>query len=188
VRWPAKLIGVCVLVAACFSPRYPEGSACIDECPGDLSCVDGRCVRGGATNDASTDASPDANTACPPGYVRNAGTGSSYRVVGTPANLGVAVNDCEDDGADARTYLAIPDNLAESNAIDSLATNDTWLGITDFPMEGTWVTVLGTVQTFFRWAQGQPNGGTAENCAFMSDATWQDADCALAKPYVCECR
>ena len=50
------------------------------------------------------------------------------------------------------------------------------------------VLVLGAVQPCFRWAMGQPNGRVAESCAFLANATWQDADCALAKPYVCECR
>jgi hypothetical protein len=182
VRCPPTLIGICLSIAACFSPRYPEGSTCIEVCPGDLSCVDGRCIRGGAGEDASTDSSAP----CPTGYVLNAGVGSYYRRVGTAANQAAAVADCADD--DARAHLAIPDNLAENSVIDALATNDTWLGITDLAVEGTWETVLGARQTFLRWAQGQPDGGVNENCAFLADSTWQDADCAITKPYVCECR
>jgi hypothetical protein len=72
--------------------------------------------------------------------------------------------------------------------LDALAVNDTWLGFTDAVLEGTWVTVLGTPQTFFRWAAGQPNGGTLESCAFLTDGAWQDSICTIAKPYVCECR
>ncbi len=181
-------------VAACFSPRYPEGSACTTECPGDLSCVSGRCIRSAAEGDAGTDAGADAGAdagidapaVCPPGYLQIPGTGSFYRVVNTPASQAAAVADCADDSA--RAYLAIPDNPIENNAIDSLANNDSWLGITDAVMEGTWVTVLGAPQTFFRWATGQPDGGTNENCAFIEDAVWQDVACMAGKPYVCECK
>ena len=183
-----ELLGMCLAAAAstaaCFSPTYPEGSACTESCPGDLICVDGRCTRGDGSG--SGDAGLDASTgACPPTYVRNATTGSFYRVVGASAPQAAAVADCADDGAG--TYLAIPDDLVESNALDSLANNDAWLGITDAAMEGTWLTVRGTAQTFFRWAP-QPDGGVAENCAFIRDGAWQDVDCALTKPYICECR
>jgi hypothetical protein len=176
-------------VAACFSPTYPEGSPCTDYCPGDLSCVNGRCSRGGGAEiDAGIDAGTDA-LACPAGYVLNARTGSFYRVVGTTATQAAAVADCADDGMG--TYLAIPDDLAESNELDRLATNDAWLGITDAAVEGTWLTVRGAAQTFFRWDPGpplQPDGGDLEDCAFVRNASWADVDCALAKPYICECR
>lgn len=169
--------------ASCFSPTYPEGSPCTDFCPGDLRCVGGRCTRG------SGGAEPDASTepvVCPPDYVPLPATGSSYRIVGAAAPQAIAVDDCADDGA--RTYLAIPDNLAESNLLDALATNDAWLGITDAAMEGTWVTVRGTPQTFFKWASAQPDGGVGESCAFIRDAAWEDTSCSLPRPYVCECR
>ena len=181
MRGPPKLIGLWLLLGACFDPRYREGSPCIESCPGDLSCIGGRCVRDGAEGDAGVDAA-----ACPENYVRNAGTGSSYRVVRTAASQTAAAADCANDGAG--TYLTIPDDDAENIVLDDLATNDTWLGITDAAAEGTWVTVLGTVQTFFRWGENQPNGGTAENCAFLANAVWQDVSCALSKPYVCECK
>jgi hypothetical protein len=132
------------------------------------------------------DAGLDAPVACPAGYEPNPRTGSSYRVSTTPQKQAAAVADCADDGP--RTHLTIPDNQAENVEIDSLATNDSWLGINDAAADGTWTTVLGTAQGFFRWAPGQPDGGTLESCAFVADAVWQDADCVLPKYYVCECR
>jgi hypothetical protein len=184
VRRLSKLIGMSLPVAACFSPHYPEGSACTDTCPGDLSCVDGLCVSGGGG--VEIDAGIDAAPKCPPDYTRNATTKSWYRVAGAPASQAAAVADCGDDGANA--HLAIPDDFTENSVIDALAVDDTWLGFTDAVMEGTWVTVLGATQTYFRWAVTQPNGGTAESCAFMADARWQDTDCTIARLYVCECR
>ncbi len=181
---------MCLPIAGCFSPRIPEGSACTNVCPGDLTCVNGRCVRGGAEIDAGLDAALDAPldapAACPAGYLLNPTTGSNYRVVSTSANPATAVADCADDGT--KTYLVIIDDLTENSVVDALANNDTWLGISDAVTEGTWVTVLGTPQIFFRWAQGQPDGGTDENCALLADAEWQDVACAASKPYVCECR
>ncbi len=128
----------------------------------------------------------DAPVACPASYERNTRTGSYYRVSTAPLKQAAAVADCADDGP--RTHLTLPDDLAENSEIDALATNDSWLGINDAAADGTWTTVLGTAQAFFRWAPGQPDGGTLESCAFVADAVWQDADCVLPKFYVCECR
>lgn len=188
VRLPPELIAMCLAAAACFSPQIPEGSTCTTVCPGELSCVNGRCVLGAAEIDAGAglDAGLDASAACPSGYVSYVITGSQYRVVGTPASQASAVADCADDGAG--TYLVIPDNPVENGLVDSLANEDSWLGITDAARDLTWVTVLGTPQTYFEWAQGQPDGGAAESCVFLRDGRWQDAACALARPYICECR
>jgi Lectin C-type domain len=190
VHQPPKLLGMCLALTACFNPIYPEGSPCTDSCPGDLICVNERCTRGdGDGGDAEIDTGLDAAASCPPSYVKNTRTGSFYRIVGTTASWTAAVTDCADDGAG--TYLTIPDDLAESNELDRLANNDSWIGITDAAMEETWVTVLGAAQTFTRWAPGppqQPDGGTLENCAFVQNAAWQDVNCALTKPYICECR
>lgn len=182
MRVPPLLIAMCLSSAACFSPRDQEGSACTTACPGGLTCVAGRCVHDGAPPDAGT----DAPAACPAGYVRSAVTGSSYRVVGTAASQPSAAADCAGDHP--RAHLAIADDAAENDVLDRLATNDTWLGITDEAADRTWVTVLGAAQTFFAWGRDQPNGGANESCAFLANGVWQDTSCALAKPYVCECQ
>lgn len=182
MRLPPLLIALGLFPAACFSPRDYEGSACTTACPGELTCVDGRCVHGGAPPDAGT----DALAACPAGYVRSAVTGSSYRLVSTAASQSSAAADCAGDHP--RAHLAIADDAAENEVLDRLATNDTWLGITDAAADRTWVTELGAVQTFFAWGRDQPNGGTNESCAFLADTVWQDTSCAITKSYVCECQ
>jgi hypothetical protein len=186
VRRPPELIGICLWAAACFSPEIPEGSVCTNVCPAPLACINGRCVDGVTIDGGGVDGPFGL---CPAGYVLNAATGSRYRVVNTAATWMAAVSDCFDDGGSGGlTYLAVPDSSIENGVIDSLATNDSWLGITDVGMDGFWFTVLGLPQTYFQWASGQPNGGDIETCAFVANATWQDASCQLAKPYVCECR
>ncbi len=177
-----------VSIGACFDPTYGEGSECTTSCPGDLTCVNNRCSRGsqGDGADASIQTIDGAvAVGCPVTYKLNA-TGSFYRAINTAATQPAAVADCRDDGVN--TYLAIPDSLTESNVIDLLVAEDSWLGITDAAAEGLWRTVLDTPQTFLRFAAGQPDGGTLESCAYVTDGSWQDASCTATNAYVCECK
>ena len=58
-------VAVCVLLAACYAPRPPEGVACVDDahCPTSQRCIAGLCVAPGTGGppDAIGDAAPDGN-------------------------------------------------------------------------------------------------------------------------------
>jgi hypothetical protein len=73
-------------------------------------------------------------------------------------------------------------------AMDRRGFGECWLGISDEALEGVWMTVTGTAQQFFSWADGEPNnccGG--ENCGeYWAWGRWNDVSCLDANPVVCE--
>jgi hypothetical protein len=52
--------------------------------------------------------------------------------------------------------VAVPLDLAQDNFLAGLITSDTYIGINDGPVEGTWTTYLGIPITYTRWAGSQP--------------------------------
>ena len=69
----------------------------------------------------------------------------------------------------------------------------TFLGATDAIEEESWKWADGSAFGFTRWAGGEPNGGTDENClemdSYVGDGGWNDTPCgfenAILKGYVC---
>ncbi|MET0413798.1 MAG: C-type lectin domain-containing protein [Polyangiaceae bacterium] len=65
-----------------------------------------------------------------------------------------------------------------------------WLGADDLLSEGSWQWVQdgGAVDLASRlWDNNELHGSTSENCLSMTRlGTWDDVDCALALPFVCE--
>ncbi|MCA9604112.1 MAG: C-type lectin domain-containing protein [Myxococcales bacterium] len=68
-----------------------------------------------------------------------------------------------------------------------------WLGLTDAALEGTFVWLDGSPLAFTHWAGGEPNGGTGENCVWLSSdmadtayGQWVDASCVDTAPAICE--
>lgn len=54
-----------------------------------------------------------------------------------------------------------------------------WLGASDATSEGTW-------PRYTKWAPGQPDGGTRENCVEMwTTSEWNDAPCFDSKAFAC---
>ena len=89
-------------------------------------------------------------------------------------------------------YLAIPDDLAELQAIATLAAQARfWVGITDSAIEGTWLNTKGTVQTFLPWETGSPNtaNNNQDDCVqgLMATSQFRDERCNMAFVGVCEC-
>jgi hypothetical protein len=112
-------------------------------------------------------------------YSTTAGLTNRYREVTAQVAWAAARANCMADGAD----LWIPDTAMEAAAWDG-----DWVGITDEATEGTWLTVDGVAATFLPWNVGQPDGGTAENCARNEGTTFEDRECTDQRDYVCECK
>jgi cysteine-rich repeat protein len=88
------------------------------------------------------------------------------------------------------------ENTWLSTTVFAMFNDDYWLGLTDYLNEGMWVWNDGTVATFFAWGPGQPDGGNLQDCAFLANGdaaqetrgAWNDRECAISKPYICESR
>ena len=67
---------------------------------------------------------------------------------------------------------------------------DIWLGITDLATEGKWIGVQTNKEiTYHHWREGEPNGGTRENCVNMwagIGGRWNDNVCDGKLHYVCK--
>ena len=64
-----------------------------------------------------------------------------------------------------------------------------WIGVSDKLAEGTWtLNSTGRPMPYSNWANGEPNGGTNENCAFLisSDGRWIDCPCTQTLWAMCE--
>merc|ERR1711953_1620691 len=65
-----------------------------------------------------------------------------------------------------------------------------WIGASDRSYrEGYWTWTDGTLLTETNWAYRQPDGGIHQNCLqvnFGGAGRWDDADCAHAKPFLCQ--
>jgi len=136
--------------------------------------------------DAAVDAAPAV--ACPAGYTRVAAAGrSAYRAAGA-GRWRAAEADCENDGPGA--HLAVIDDTTEALVARILAGGeDVWVGVSDRVDDGVYRTVLGELATFLPWAAGEPNDLGQEDCVELDglDRTYNDSNCQLAKPYICEC-
>jgi hypothetical protein len=65
-----------------------------------------------------------------------------------------------------------------------------WLGATDLVKDGTWAwETFASSLNYTRFAPGDPNGGTQENCLIMwqENGNWADLSCMTTLNYhVCE--
>lgn len=178
---------------ACSTGRRYDQSAgtYAGECTGGGSMTDGGTDDTQTMTDGSTSDTPAAG--CPSGYAAITGgqAGHVYQLMATPQNWDTQSNLCTVTSASA--YLAIPDDIAELTALDTLATGSHWVGITDSDMEMIWKNVLGQTQTFLPWTTGAPNnagGGQGEDCVESLDNAAHeinDRRCQDKLPAICEC-
>lgn len=84
--------------------------------------------------------------------------------------------------------LAKIDSSTENTFIDGYVSTDTWLGLNDRSSESTWRWASDdSTLSYTRWASGEPNGGSAHDCARMrGDGYWYDNDCANSYDSLCE--
>jgi len=91
---------------------------------------------------------------------------------------------CTDRGM----HLASVKSQAEQDFISGLDPNIMWIGLNDQMEEGVYIWSDGTAVDYTNWNDGEPNGGDAHNCGYMSgyvDGEWGDWSCDYLMGVVC---
>jgi hypothetical protein len=153
-----------------------------------------------AADDDGSDARPDASLpSCPIGYASIGNSTTQYRVVEDDVIWGIAAFDCNDDDDDltggGHTHLVVVGDDLEKAALTGQFSGNTWVGLTDELVEGTfvWVTAEPTggypvVGQRPPWDSGDPDGAIDENCVrFKNSFDFEDKSCFDLNSYVCEC-
>jgi hypothetical protein len=146
-----------------------------------LYAIDLGCAPGGTTFELGDIVTPT----CPAGYTYNKALAGCYEAHTTYANWTTAQGICAGSGG----YLIKPDSEAEE-AFASAAFGgsvQTWAGLTDAAVEGTWVWSNGEPYARTNWASGEPNNASNEDCVEIpTTLKWNDVPCTNTRPYVCE--
>lgn len=84
--------------------------------------------------------------------------------------------------------VATPRNAEENKAIQEVAKDNVFLGITDEVTEGQFMYVTGGRLAYSNWKENEPNDhGQGEDCVLMrSDGLWNDISCMATCQAVCE--
>ncbi|EPY84600.1 mannose-binding protein A precursor [Camelus ferus] len=84
--------------------------------------------------------------------------------------------------------VATPRNAEENKAIQDVAQDSAFLGITDEVTEGQFAYVTGGRITYSNWKSNEPNDhGSGEDCVvLLSDGLWNDISCSASFLAVCE--
>ena len=87
-------------------------------------------------------------------------------------------------------HLLVVTHFHEKEFIRTMFSGGSWVGATDRSSENTWVYATGpeknTVASGVYWSSGEPNGGSSENCMFMSSGSVSDLVCNSFKSNVIE--
>jgi Lectin C-type domain len=138
--------------------------------------------------EVDSDARVDSPLQMCTGYVTLPGApaGSRYRMISTSNSFSEQSLSCASDSG----YVVIANDATELSAIASYAPTRNgfyWTGISDAVVEGIWRTSKDAPASYLPWAQNQPDGGVAHNCALTSGGQFFDVSCDAAYPTVCEC-
>jgi hypothetical protein len=98
---------------------------------------------------------------------------------------------CQAWGHELCTFNDEAEERWVSDTAGSLVAGTWWIGFHDTVVEGRWEWANGEPVTWTHWSAGEPNNaGGAEDCMEIrwSGYAWNDNNCALVKPYVCETR
>ena len=131
---------------------------------------------------------PEQVASCRRGRAFAAG-GRPYCLVSGSFSWNEAKRACTTEGGS----LAVLDTAEQNSAVrEALAARFSatklWIGLTDAAEEGTWTWVSGAPFELAAWHEEEPNDFNRENCAELySDSwTWNDLDCNVERPSVCE--
>jgi len=83
------------------------------------------------------------------------------------------------------------DFIRDFSDIDSLGFPYTWIGISDFDNEGSWITVFGETLSYSQWAIGEPNNQNDEDFGLVysianGNGMWNDGNYFHLLPFVVE--
>jgi C-type mannose receptor len=151
----------------------------------------------GAWNDSECDVARKIVCECDPGYrappVRTCRAianpfrhlGRMYFVQQTGTGWVEAAAACE--AMDA--YLAVPSDDTENEMLDDRFPATSWIGYSDRATRGTFEWVDGSPTSYLHFESDQPSNEPNQNCVGIAlpDARWDDTDCAIQRPYACEC-
>lgn len=84
--------------------------------------------------------------------------------------------------------VATPKNAEENQAIQDVAKDTAFLGITDEVTEGQFIDMTGGRLTYSNWKKDEPNNfGSGEDCVILlKDGLWNDISCSSSFLAVCE--
>jgi hypothetical protein len=125
---------------------------------------------------------------CDAGYTLGAGTTKCYKLETAADDWLAALRTCIAMGGD----LAKIENQAEQDAVFAVTgTSTAWIGLSDLAgmPDGTFAWSDGTALGFNNWLAGQPdNAGLGQDCVVirMQGGSWNDANCNVENPFVCE--
>lgn len=178
------------VIMTCDPPpnHVPTGGDCDDDEPdvafaGDEVCdaIDNDC-------DGLVDEPAATNAECGGCSLFESGS-SGYAICADAASWTEAQTQCEETFGGT---LVVIDSPAENTAVLALVAEDVpslWIGFSDLETEGTFAWADGTPVDHTNWNAGEPNDAAGnEDCAQLAQATgyWNDFDCAMALPFICE--
>ncbi|XP_063637996.1 mannose-binding protein A isoform X2 [Pan troglodytes] len=90
--------------------------------------------------------------------------------------------------AGLQATVAAPKNAEENKAIQDVAKDTAFLGITDEATEGQFMYLTGGRLTYSNWKKDEPNDhGSGEDCVILlNNGLWNDISCASSFIAVCE--
>ncbi|XP_004607488.2 mannose-binding protein A-like [Sorex araneus] len=90
--------------------------------------------------------------------------------------------------AQHQATIATPKNAEENQAIQNVANDSAFLGITDMQTEGQFMYVTGGRITYSNWKTNEPNNhGSGEDCVILlKEGIWNDVSCSSSYLVVCE--
>ncbi len=205
-------VGLVVAMGCGFHPSglTADDGAVADGATGDAPPPDGAtpgpdaAVIDATATDARAVDAPAIDAAvpmCPTGYATLGSSTSRYRESTATASWTAAAADCNDDDDGGTftgfTHLVVIGDDAERLAltVPAAITGNTWVGLSDRAVEGSfvWVTAEPTggypvVGQQPPWDNGDPDGGDPDDCVrFKNSFTYEDKACTDANSYVCEC-
>lgn len=90
--------------------------------------------------------------------------------------------------AELQATVATPKSAEENKAIQDVAKEEAFLGITDKVTEGHFMYVTGGSLVYSNWRKNEPNNhGSGEDCVILlQDGFWNDISCESSFLAVCE--